>query len=498
MKASPQTLYQKKFVLDDSYELTSSVRHSKRSVVYRATCLPTVPIRDFMQRQVALKLILHDNSEEAVKAVLREAELTQSLNSDKIVSLHDYLARSDLCYLVYELAPCGDVRQLLDTYSKPMPLGRAFGFAEQLLKGLSYLHDHGIVHRDIKPSNLLLWPNSKVKIGDFGIACEANKEGVAIDAPGVGTLDYLAPEQLQFGMSSFASDLYAAAVTIFEIFTGHLPIESMCFADGINARLNHDFTNVSDYRNDCCEELEAVLNKALAVEPGMRFQTVQEFLLALQAVKETIPAANLTLCLDPAFEQGHDQENPDSSEHSHLIELGKISMLSFISSRAMSTTVAAVVLLMLFVLEIGSSSVFAQGSAKTSAASSSLPTTEKSELRPVALSAADALLAQPFSGISHATTELAGVFQIATIPQNGSIRVVLFGEGTRDVDFSFNPSLRPSLMINGVLCTLTFDYDVVANDMYAVLTHKSGIERIRMSPFARAAKGPSTNVSSLG
>lgn len=463
-----QAVYPQNFILDDSYELCSSLRHSRRSVVYRANCLPTVPIQDFMQRNVALKLVLREKFEEAKNDVLREATLLSPLRNDHVIELYDYVARNDLCYLVYELAPCGDVRKLLDFHSGPIPLERAFFLSEQLLEGLAYLHSHSIVHRDIKPSNLLLCDDDQLKISDFGIAASVAEINLSTENQlGVGTLDYLSPEQLQFGVSNFATDLYASAVTIFEIFTGHQPIESTCFAQGINARLNADFAHLSDYRDDCSVQLEAVFSKAFAVEPEMRYPSAVEFLEAIREVKEN-------LC-KPKTKQ---QVNEISTESRYQ---GKV--WHNLDSQTVVATFAACILIFLILLQLVPGMVLTDEVAGKKNLSKAIiePSMERF------LGTNRELAQRSFSGATNLLAAGNQIFQIATIPKDNVLRVVLLTQDDgAEFDYDLTRNQIQSIEINGRRLTITFSFDEQERQLYAIITHSNATERILMSPNRQA------------
>lgn len=491
-KRESQELQHRHFVLDGAYELSASLAHTKRSVVYRAHCLPTAPVQECYQHPVALKLVLRDRSDEAIESVVQEVKMLQRFDSPHILRLVDYVARYDICYLVYELAD-KSLAQSIAAQKVPIAIRRAVKLSRHLLLGLAEIHRQGVIHGDIKPENLLLTEADVLKIADFGLATEIGAVP-SKDSLGVGTLEYLAPEQLAHGVVSQSCDLYAAAVTIFEIFTGHRPIESNNFVDGVSACLNAEYASITDYRDDISPAVEGVLEKALAVRPEDRFSNAEEFL------EELLLAVSAN-------------ESSVSDQSREVERLRGFYSLAVHKPIAVTACVFGVICL-LMLLETVPSARDVQASAEYVRASmqpqepSLLPVTrskktvqpatthearEASMVAPVALYSPPEMLGKYlqstiFAGVRQSSTISGGngetFVQLATVPHGDGLSVfVSFGEDAQVVLRDVAVGENRQFSINGKQLTLQFMMDSGQKYVNALLSSAAGSEKILILPY---------------
>lgn len=212
------------------YHLVREIGRGGTGVVYLA--------RDMeLERDVAVKLLhphlLAANRAEACARFFEEARISASLRHPNIVAVLDMDERARR--IVMELAAGGTMRQVLRERG-PRPLRRALERHAQVLSALAAAHRRGIVHRDLKPGNLMFRrdpdePGAEVMLGDFGVAHLPKVEGVTgveavrdqRPAEAVGTLAYMSPEQRRGADVDTRSDLYAAAVVLYEMLTGRYP-----------------------------------------------------------------------------------------------------------------------------------------------------------------------------------------------------------------------------------------------------------------------------------
>ena len=182
-----------------------------------------------LDRMVALK-VMHPNlmhEQGSVVRFHREAKAVAQLNSPQVVSVFDYgTARTtagEVNYLVMELVRGRSLRQFLATQIR-LPPDAAMDIIERVAEALAAAHGRGIIHRDIKPENILLGDDGQVKVADFGLARPIGMPTAAVTQGVVmGTVGYLAPEQVTHGSSDYRSDVYAAGIVLFEMLTGELP-----------------------------------------------------------------------------------------------------------------------------------------------------------------------------------------------------------------------------------------------------------------------------------
>ena len=167
-------------------------------------------------QRVALKIPHpHLVDREALANFRREVRLTASLDHPNILPIKDASFIDGRLVVVYPLGDCS----LADRLQRRMSLKTAFALTEQLLEALAYAHEQRVVHCDVKPDNLILFPNNRLRLADFGIAKVALR---TLRADGTGTVGYIAPEQAM-GKPSLRSDVFSAGLVLYRMFAGELP-----------------------------------------------------------------------------------------------------------------------------------------------------------------------------------------------------------------------------------------------------------------------------------
>jgi serine/threonine protein kinase/beta-lactam-binding protein with PASTA domain len=182
-----------------------------------------------LDRLVALK-VMHQafaHDQDFVRRFHREANAAARLNTPHAVSVLDQgredTAHGPVIYLVMELVRGHTLRQVIGT-TGPLDVGSAVDVIDQVLEALAAAHAAGIIHRDIKPENILIGTDGRVKVADFGLARPVAQPTQAMTHGMVmGTVGYLAPEQVSDGRADTRSDVYAAGIVLFEMLTGHPP-----------------------------------------------------------------------------------------------------------------------------------------------------------------------------------------------------------------------------------------------------------------------------------
>ena len=177
-----------------------------------------------LERPVAIKVLHRNLAGDAgfVERFRREARAAANLNHQNIVAVHDWGSVDGIYYMVMEYVAGLSVREILHAEGLLAP-AQAADVLEQTLAALQHAHRQGIVHRDVKPENLMVTRDGVVKVADFGLA-RAFADAQITEAGNVtGTVQYLAPEQLQGEPADPRTDLYALGVVGFELLTGRLP-----------------------------------------------------------------------------------------------------------------------------------------------------------------------------------------------------------------------------------------------------------------------------------
>ena len=182
-----------------------------------------------IDRPVAIKIIRRElicgpGADQWLERFKREARAAGQRFHPNIVTVLDYGEEGGLPFLVMEFIDGPSLASLLKT-SGPLAPERAIAIITQVLSGLGFAHESGIIHRDIKPSNILVPANSPVKIADFGIA-RTDSSDLTVVGDVLGTPAYVAPEQLRGDPVDNRSDLFAVAVVLFEALTGVKPFRA--------------------------------------------------------------------------------------------------------------------------------------------------------------------------------------------------------------------------------------------------------------------------------
>ena len=256
-----------------SYEIVDLLGDGGMGKVFRVRHL-------ISNRTEAMKVLLSATAatQEMQDRFTQEIRVLATLNHPNIASLHTAFHHEDQLVMIMEYVQGMDLRHAL---AAGITLDQAVAYIRQLLTALEYAHASGVIHRDIKPSNIMITPGGQVKVLDFGLALAAPEMRLTLTGALVGSMHYIAPEQLSGEGHDAQSDLYAVGVTLYEMITGRLPIEGKTYAQVIGALLQHRLVSPSQINPMIPAEFSAIVMKALAREKTERWQNAGEFLAAL-------------------------------------------------------------------------------------------------------------------------------------------------------------------------------------------------------------------------
>ena len=233
-----------------------------------------------LDRPVAVK-ILHEGlaaNEEVLERFRREAVLAAGLSHHAVVRIFDTGIDGTTCFIVMEMV---EGPSLSTELGAPVPTAEAIRIARGTLEGLAHAHARGVVHRDVKPDNIVL-QGRRVKVADFGIASAAFATGdISTTGDLIGNVGYLAPEQVDGGEADARSDLYAVGAVLYEMLTGRPPFEGGSSLATASLRLTQDPVPPGTLRGGVPRDLEAVVQRAMARDPGGRYESAAEMIAAL-------------------------------------------------------------------------------------------------------------------------------------------------------------------------------------------------------------------------
>jgi eukaryotic-like serine/threonine-protein kinase len=241
-----------------------------------------------LDRRVAIKTVKVENLSEEAAAEYEhrfrtEARSAARLQHPNIVSVYDSDRDGDVAFLVMEYIQGDDLKHHLDRGTR-YSLEQSLKIIRDLLSALDYAHKQGIVHRDIKPANLLLEPGGRVKLTDFGVArIQDSGEATRTQGSMVGTLKYMAPEQVQGQKIDSRADLFSVGVVLYQLLTDKRPFDGDNDFSIIHQIIGHHPPAPSSVNPRLPAALDAVVARALAKTREERFATARDFAVALQA-----------------------------------------------------------------------------------------------------------------------------------------------------------------------------------------------------------------------
>jgi serine/threonine-protein kinase len=237
-----------------------------------------------LQRQVALK-VLHSRfaqDREFVERFRREAEHAAGLQHPNVVAVFDRGEFEGTYYIAMQYVEGSSLKELIDAGLTPE---QAAHLVRQVLEAARFAHRHGIVHRDLKPQNVIVDPEGKAVVTDFGIA-RAGVSEITQAGSVMGTPHYLSPEQAQGMDVTPVSDLYSIGVILYEALTGRVPFEADSAVAIAMKQVSQTPQRPSSIDPQVSPALDAVAMRALEKEPGQRFQSADAFIAALDAALE--------------------------------------------------------------------------------------------------------------------------------------------------------------------------------------------------------------------
>ena len=266
-----------------NYQILAKLGEGGMGTVYKAVDL-------MVEREVAIKVLRREIAAqpELVERFHAEAIALAKLNHPHIATLYSFFRAGDEYFMVMEFV-AGRTLEALLRASAAMPIESSLAIARQVLDALDHAHSMGILHRDIKPANIMLSASGQVKVTDFGIARVLGHARMTREGSVCGTLEYLAPERIRGQEADLRSDLYSTGVVLYEMLSGRLPFAGGNEYELMRAHLEQAPPPLSGFVA-VPSQVEQIVARALAKDPGGRFASASEFRTALDGL-ETVPLA---------------------------------------------------------------------------------------------------------------------------------------------------------------------------------------------------------------
>lgn len=267
------------------YQIIERLGRGATSTVYKA-------YQEKLDRFVAIKVLSpHFIDEEGfLDRFHQEARAVARLDHPNILPVYDFDRIDDTVFIVMKYVTSGSLRDLM---TGPLPLNVVLELAAQVGLALGYAHKMGVVHRDVKPGNILIEDSRWALLTDFGLAkILALGRQLTQSGVGVGTPDYMSPEQAQGHPVDGRADLYSFGVMLYEMITGRLPFDADSGMGVIVKHITEQPRPMRALRADVSPAVEQAILKALAKNPADRYPTAEALIAALaRAISTPAPAA---------------------------------------------------------------------------------------------------------------------------------------------------------------------------------------------------------------
>jgi serine/threonine protein kinase len=254
-------------------------------VVYKA-------VDSVLGRTVAIKVMSESiaQHEPLRKRFVREAQAAASLQHPNVVCIHDFGDVDGQLFIVMEFIDGMDLERLIDR-GEPRSIQAKLKVIIDVLNGLAFAHQRGIVHRDIKPANIRIDAEGRAKIMDFGVAHLVTSSMTNTGAV-LGTPSYMAPEQITEGKTSPGTDIFAVGVVLYQLLSSIKPFDGANLPNLLFQIVTEDPRPIRELMPTLPRELDRIVNKAMAKEPAVRYTNAVDMARDLDAVRSKLGASS--------------------------------------------------------------------------------------------------------------------------------------------------------------------------------------------------------------
>ncbi len=269
------------------YQIQELLAEGAMGVVYKARDLN-------LERTVAIKFLKPHRStdENATRRFIHEAKAASSLDHPNVCTIYEIeTASNGQLFIAMAYYEGETLRRKLGR--GPLSIEDALQHTVDIGHGLAKAHRHGLVHRDIKPENVIITTDGVAKILDFGMVKFTRDMTSASPGMAVGTVGYMAPEQLE-GYADQRSDLWSLGVVLYEMLTGRRPFLGQS-SEMLNAITHEEFPPISEMRGGVSVEIQRVISRTLEKSPSNRYQRAEELLAHLHALRHGVDSTTAAM-----------------------------------------------------------------------------------------------------------------------------------------------------------------------------------------------------------
>lgn len=266
------------------YRILEELGRGGMGVVYKAEDTK-------LDRTLALKFLPSNiSANETDKArFLQEAKAASAINHPNVCVIHDIKEHDDQQFIIMEYVDGQTLSKLIKDSSR-FPIDDYLDYALQIAGALQAAHENGIIHRDIKSDNIMITSTGQVKVMDFGLAKLAGQTKITKTGTTLGTVAYMSPEQAQGKNVDHRTDIWSLGVVLYEMVTGQLPFRGEYEQAVMYAIVNEEPEPITSILPEIPQQLDRVLEKAIAKSQEERYQNFEEFIrdLTLDEEKEQV------------------------------------------------------------------------------------------------------------------------------------------------------------------------------------------------------------------
>jgi eukaryotic-like serine/threonine-protein kinase len=266
--------------LSGRYRLDAQIGAGGMSTVYRAFDVN-------LERRVAIKLLHREMSADSdqLERFRREARAAARLSHPNLVGVIDAGEDDGRPYIVFEYIDGRTLKRRIQEEG-PLPVDEAVAYAIEIGRGLTAAHARKLVHRDVKPQNVLIDPDGRAKVTDFGIARSLESKGLTATGRVLGTTDYVSPEQAMGEDVDERSDVYSLGIVLYEMLTGDVPFQAETQVGVAMKHVNESMPDVQAKRPEVSAVVASVVDRATTKDPRDRYNTVAEMVRDLEQTLE--------------------------------------------------------------------------------------------------------------------------------------------------------------------------------------------------------------------
>src|SRR5918996_5778602 len=263
-------------LIGERFRLEEKVGSGGMSSVYRAYD-PT------LERRVAIKMMHRDISSDPaqLERFRREARAVAQLNHPHVVTVIDAGEDEGAPYIVFEYVEGETLKDRIRRNGR-LPVAEAVAYAIEIGRALECAHSHRLVHRDVKPQNVLIDPDGRAKVTDFGIARSLEGHGLTPTGRVLGTTDYVSPEQALGHEVTEQSDVYSLGIVLFEMLTGDVPFKADSQVAVAMKHVKDPLPDIRMRRPEISAALASVVDSACAKETANRYQSAHDVVSDLE------------------------------------------------------------------------------------------------------------------------------------------------------------------------------------------------------------------------